>query len=129
MGYHYRQAELKKRRKRQTKDREKARKKKIEVTKPKDVTADSVENGMNVMDKTIVYGEFLSDLDIQEQNLLPEKVLNVTHIKGEEKNLVTLIQFDGAKDPVYVCSKWANKHCPQLVIKYYESRIRWESKV
>lgn len=128
MQYHERQVELKKIRKRQTKNRRNSRKIKTKKTKSKDVKGDSVEKRKDRMDGTAVHRDLL-DLSIQGQNLLPKKVIHITHIKGEEKNLVVLIKFDGAKDPIYVYSKWANEHCPQLVIKYYEKRIRWKSKL
>lgn len=79
-------------------------------------------------DEKIYLGEFLSADYIREQNLLPKKVLNITHIKGEQKNLVAEIQFDGEDDPAFVFIDWANEHCPQLVISFYESRILWEKK-
>lgn len=85
-------------------------------------------NDEKLIDESIVHGEFLSDEYIRENNLVPRKVLNISHIKNEEKNLVALIRFDGEDDPAFVFAEWANEHCPQLVITYYESRIRWEKK-
>lgn len=79
-----------------------------------------------------VLKEYHKQLDkssgLKKENLLPKKVLNITHIKGEEKNLVVQIEFEGADEPIYVYAQWANKHCPQLVIAYYETRIHWKEK-
>lgn len=72
--------------------------------------------------------EFLSAKCIEEMELRPIKVLNITHVKGEEKNLVAQITFDGMDDPSFVYTTWANTHCPQLIIAYYESRIHWEKR-
>lgn len=35
----------------------------------------------------------------EKKKLLPKKVLNITHIKGEEKNLVVHLEFEGADEP------------------------------
>lgn len=128
MEYHDR-AESEK--KRLSKNSKEPRKMNVKEMKPKDVKVESVEKLFNIEDKrddTIVHGEFLSESYIEEQNLLPIEVVHISHIKGQEKNLVTLIKFDGADNPAFVYSKWANEHCPQLVIAYYEERIRWEKK-
>lgn len=97
-----------------------------EIKKPKeiesnDAMADFVEKET---ENTFMQGEFLSE----EDNSLPIKVLNITHIKGEEEKLVAHILFEGSDEPAFVYAEWANKYCPQLVIAYYESRIHWEKK-
>lgn len=117
MEYHER-AESKK--KRQSKEN-----KKQKEIGPNDANADFVEKEC---ENTIMNGEFLSDEWIDEEKLLPIKVLNITHIKGEEKKLVAHIIFEGSDEPAFVYAEWANKHCPQLVIAYYETRIHWEKK-
>lgn len=126
MEYHDKVASKKKR---QSKDLLKdPRKTEIKEVKPKDAKVESVEKDEQEMDDAIVHCEFLSESYIRKRNLLPKEVLYITHIKGDEKNLVAQIKFDGVDDPAFVFSKWANKHCPQLVIGYYERRIRWEKK-
>lgn len=72
--------------------------------------------------------EFFSEKYIEEEKLVPKKVLNITHVKDDEKNLVVQIRFEGASEPAFVYAKWANEHCPQLVIAYYEKRIFWEKQ-
>lgn len=72
--------------------------------------------------------EFVAATFIAERKLVPKKVLNITHLKGEEKVLVAQVMFQGFRDPTYVYARWANRNCPHLVIAYYESRIHWEKK-
>lgn len=72
--------------------------------------------------------EFISEDYIDAQKLVPKKVLNIAHIKDNEKSLVVQILFEGLSKPVFVYAPWANQHCPQLVIAYYEKRIFWEKK-
>lgn len=111
----------KKKKARQTKDNKKPKK-----VDPIEVVDDIVENDES--NETFMEGEFLSDELIEDDKLSPIKVLNITHIKGDEKKLVAHILFEGSDEPSFVYATWANKHCPELVIAYYESRIHWEQK-
>lgn len=94
---------------------------------PSDEMTDVYEHEM---DRIVIKHEFLSASFIEDAKLLAKKVLNITHVKGEEKNLVAEILFDGANAQVqsHVHADWANINCPQLVIEFYESRIFWQLK-
>lgn len=79
-------------------------------------------------DEPSVKCDFISEKDILKNRLIPEKVLNIFHTKGDEKSLIAQIQFRNRSEPAYVSSSWANKHCAQMVIKFYESRIYWQQQ-
>lgn len=81
------------------------------------------------LDETLIKCEFVSEQFIEYANLSPKKLLNITHVKGEENNLVAEILFEGANGRLqsYVYAEWANRNCPHLVIEFYESRIYWKS--
>lgn len=128
MEYH---EKAKSKKKRMSKDSKEPRKMQAEEVKPEDGKVESVENvekAEEKLDETVDHVEFLSASYIEKHNLSPKEVLNIKHIKGQEKKLVAMIKFDGADEPAYVYSKWANKHCPQLVIAFYEKRVRWDEK-
>lgn len=76
----------------------------------------------------LIRGELLSEDFIEENHLTVEKVLNIYHVRNEEKNLVAKVQFKDTINPGYVRALWANEHYPQLVIEFYEKRIYWEDK-
>lgn len=65
---------------------------------------------------------------INAENYEPKKVLNIYHLKDDEKSLVALLQFKNKKNG-FVRAAWANKHCPELVINFYENRIYWRNKL
>lgn len=73
---------------------------------------------------------FVSATFIDAENLVPKKVLNIFHVKDNEKSLVAEILFEKGEESFDACVfiEWAKNNCPQLVIKYYESRIQWLSK-
>lgn len=71
---------------------------------------------------------FLCKGDIDAMKLVPERVLNIFHVRDDEKNLIVRIQFKNRSEPAHVSASWANENCPQLVIKFYESRIYWLQK-
>lgn len=107
--------------KRRSNDKKEAKMPKTNEVKPQIETVAMDDE----MDGSIILGEFISESEIVANDLQPQNVLHITHVKNDAKNLVVLIKFDGCDDPAYVYSKWANEHCPQLVIAYYEQRIRW----
>lgn len=72
--------------------------------------------------------DYLSGKEIVKNRLIPEKVLNIFHVKNDEKSLIAHIQFKNRSEPAYVSAPWANRHCPQMVIKFYESRIYWQQQ-
>lgn len=72
--------------------------------------------------------DYLLGKDIVKNRLIPEKVLNIFHVKNDEQSLVAHIRFRNRPEPAYVSAPWANKHCAQLVIKFYESRIYWQQQ-
>lgn len=72
--------------------------------------------------------EFLSEKEIDDRELIPEKVLNMFHVKNDEKTLVAHVQFKNQLEPVFVLASWANQKCPLMVIQFYENRIYWHQK-
>ena len=38
------------------------------------------------------------------------------------------VQWEGTPERGYVCSREANEFCPELVIKFYQSRLTWNDK-
>ena len=38
------------------------------------------------------------------------------------------VKFYGTNERGYVCAREANEFCPQLVIKFYQSRLTWNDK-
>lgn len=77
---------------------------------------------------TTVNCDFLSEKSIDDNQLIPLKVLDIFHVKDNEKFLVAVVQFKHRDEPAYVPATWANMHCPQMVIALYETRIYWEEK-
>lgn len=76
----------------------------------------------------LMVDDLLSPNEIEARNLVPKKVLNIFHMLNNEKELVVLVQFNNNVSREFVSAEWANKHCPQLVIEFYESRIYWRDK-
>lgn len=59
-----------------------------------------------------------------ERGYVPEKILGATEANSE---LLFLIQWKDKDKAQLVSSKEARKHCPQLVIDFYEERLIWQS--
>lgn len=59
-----------------------------------------------------------------EKGYAPEKILGATEANNE---LLFLIQWKDKDKAQLVSSKEARKHCPQLVIDFYEERLIWQS--
>ncbi|XP_055313216.1 chromobox protein homolog 3-like [Sitodiplosis mosellana] len=78
--------------------------------------------------KTLDPDDLLTATTIKDRNLVPEKVLNIFHVRNDEKDLVAFIRFKNTKQPEFVQASWAHENCPQLVIQFYESRIFWRDK-
>lgn len=74
----------------------------------------------------LLKGDISSDEDIAD--LEPEKVLNINHLLQDEKLLVAKVKFRNSPAIKFVHATWVNKHYPQLVIAFYESRISWRDK-
>lgn len=55
----------------------------------------------------------------------PEKIIGAMDQDGE---LLFLIQWKNRNKAQLVASKLARKHCPQLVIDFYESRLTWQGE-
>lgn len=78
--------------------------------------------------KVLVVDEVLTENEIKIRNLKPKKVMSILHKRDNEKELVALIKFHDQMEHAFVHASWANKYCPQMVIKFYESRIYWRDK-
>uniref|UniRef100_U5EY97 Heterochromatin protein 1 n=1 Tax=Corethrella appendiculata TaxID=1370023 RepID=U5EY97_9DIPT len=58
-----------------------------------------------------------------EKGYVPEKILGATEVN---KELLFLIQWKDKNKAQLVKSKEARKHCPQLIIDFYEERLIWQ---
>jgi len=58
-----------------------------------------------------------------DRNLEPERVMGATEIKGQ---LMYLIKWKGVNSADLVPSKQANIKCPQIVIKFYETKLNFK---
>lgn len=57
-----------------------------------------------------------------ERGLRPERIVGATDTGGK---LMFLIKWQGTDDADLVPAKEANILCPQIVISFYEDRLRW----
>ncbi|XP_063700339.1 heterochromatin protein 1-like [Culicoides brevitarsis] len=70
-----------------------------------------------------------SDEEIEEgktgfdMGYVPEKIIGATDQDGK---LLFLVQWKGKNKAQLVESKIARKHCPDLVIDFYEARLTWQ---
>jgi len=59
------------------------------------------------------------------RDLVPEMLMGATDIYDGE--LMFLVKWEGVVKPELVPSRIVNKQSPQLVIKFYEDRLTWNS--
>lgn len=85
-------------------------------SKPKPAGKSSVKKETNNDEST----DGKSGFDLGYQ---PEKIIGAMDQDGE---LLFLIQWKNRNKAQLVSSKMARKHCPQLVIDFYESRLTWQ---
>jgi len=57
-----------------------------------------------------------------DSGLEPEKIIGATDTNGE---LAFLIKWKNSNTDMFIPSKIARKHCPQLVINFYEKHLTW----
>lgn len=67
--------------------------------------------------------EQVEEMNGFEKGYIPEKILGATEGDNE---LLFLIQWKDKDRAQLVKSKEARKHCPQLVIDFYEERLIWQ---
>lgn len=78
--------------------------------------------------RKVVINGLLQVQMVNECGLEPEKVISINRLSENGMELVALIKFKNCNEPKFVRASWANRHCAQLVIKFYESRIFWREK-
>lgn len=58
-----------------------------------------------------------------DMGYVPEKIIGATDQEGQ---LLFLVQWKGKNKAQLVASKVVRKHCPDLVIDFYEARLTWQ---
>lgn len=58
-----------------------------------------------------------------DMGYVPEKIIGATDQDGQ---LLFLVQWKGKNKAQLVASKVVRKHCPDLVIDFYEARLTWQ---
>lgn len=77
-------------------------------------------------DKPQLDMDTFGDSEIEfEGGKVPHEILGATDLGGE---LCFLMKWKGNKMTDIVPAREANVRCPQVVIKFYEKRVRWKHK-
>ncbi|XP_035908957.1 chromobox protein homolog 1-like [Anopheles stephensi] len=87
-------------------------------------TKSSSKTRSNDDDARSADAEQVEEMNGFEKGYIPEKILGATE---GDKELLFLIQWKDKDRAQLVKSKDARKHCPQLVIDFYEERLIWQS--
>jgi len=78
------------------------------------------------MDKTVIpktNGKFY--LNGFRSGLQPEKIISMKRLQNGKHFF--LMQWKETNDTTYVKAKTAKKHCPLLVIEFYEKCVQWKN--
>lgn len=114
------------------KEKEKEKSKKDEDKPKKDESSRRKETSISI-DKN--NSDVENDKEAKDKNgkdsapfdngLEPEKIIGATDISGQ---LAFLVQWKNSNKAMLIPSKLARKHCPQLVIDFYEERLAWHTE-
>jgi chromobox protein 1 len=104
--------------------------KQVAIEQPKEIESpliqsdSSTDKQSNVTDHIDDNCDHSSDLDGFECGLIPEKIIAASNSNGQ---LMFLIKWLDSTKLDWVYSQTANEKCPQVVIEFYEQRLRWKS--
>lgn len=88
------------------------------TTNKNNVGSKNKENNVESEEEEIEEGKTGFDM-----GYIPEKIIGATDQDGQ---LLFLVQWKGKNKAQLVASKIARKHCPDLVIDFYEARLTWQ---
>jgi chromobox protein 5 len=93
------------------------------TSKPSKNNSSSKSNKENRESDEEVDDEFEEGKTGFDMGYVPEKIIGATDQDGQ---LLFLVQWKGKNKAQLVASKIARKHCPDLVIDFYEARLTWQ---
>lgn len=90
---------------------------KNEVVTDDEVTDEKIANNVDLKENESVYSDLNSDR-------VAEKIIGATECNGQ---LMFLLKWKDNTEAELVLAKEANVRCPQIVIHFYEQRIKWDT--